>query len=77
MCLTLCKATTQTIGFGVRKGLLIKKVPIQKLGALVLPQINLKKVKSSGVFYIKRRGNEKGYCKNLSSKQNSSNNEPI
>ena len=41
--------------FGVRKGLLIKKAPTHKMGALVSPQIHLKKVQILGFFYVKRR----------------------
>lgn len=49
--------------FGVRKILLITKTPTEKIGALVVPQIHLKKVKSSAFYYVK--GKMRDYvCKN-------------
>ena len=42
--------------FGVKKDLLIKKAPAEKIGTLVVSQIHLKKVQSSGFFYVKGRG---------------------
>lgn len=50
--------------FGVRKGLLIQEAAAKKMGVLVLPQIDLKKVECSGFFYVKGRENRRGYfCK--------------
>lgn len=39
---------------GVMKGLLIEKMPTEKIGALVVPQIHLTKVQSAGFFFVKR-----------------------
>ena len=38
-------------GFGVRKGVLIEKVPTKKMGALIVPPIHLPKVQSLGFLY--------------------------
>ena len=57
MSLSLERPKLRTSGFGVRKGLLIKKVPTEKTGALVVPQIHLPNVHISGFFYVKGRGN--------------------
>lgn len=46
--------------FGAKKGLLIKKVPTEKMGAPLIPQIHLKETHSSGFFYVKGRGSGKG-----------------
>nr|KAF6474774.1 hypothetical protein HJG63_010931 [Rousettus aegyptiacus] len=46
--------------FGVRKGLLIKKVPTEKMGDPLVPQIHLKKIQNSAFFYIKRDGKQEG-----------------
>lgn len=67
VCLTLQKAKTQnkTSEFGVKKGVLVEKVPTEKMGALVVSPIHLKKVQSSGFLYVKVK--EKGgtiFCKN-------------
>ena len=45
----------------VRKALLIEKVSPEKMGYLVVPQIQLKKVQSSGLCYVK--GRVIGRCK--------------
>ena len=42
------------------EGLLIKKVPMENMGDLAVPQIQLKKVKSSDFVYFKGRGNGRG-----------------
>lgn len=60
--------------FGVRKGLLIEKAPTEKMGGgrLVVPQIHLTEVQSSG-FCMSREGNIGGAAfVNLSPKHNSS-----
>ena len=41
VCLMLQKAKTQMSEFGVRKGLLMEKVPTERLGDLMMPQIHL------------------------------------
>lgn len=46
--------------FGIRNGLLIEKLPAEKMGALVIPQTRLKKAQSSGFFYVKGREKERG-----------------
>lgn len=53
VCPTLQKAKTQASEFGVRRGLLIEKVPTEKMGVLILKSI-FGKYKSSGFFYVKR-----------------------
>lgn len=50
----------KTSEFGVKKGLLINRVPTEKMGAPLIPQIHLKEAQSSGFFYIKGRGSGKG-----------------
>lgn len=43
--------------FGIRKGLLIKKAPTEKMGDLVMPQTHLRKEQSSVFLYVKGREN--------------------
>lgn len=47
-------------GFGVKKVLLIRKVPTKKIGYLVVPQICLKKVQGSVFSYVKGRDEGEG-----------------
>ena len=51
------KVKTLMSKIGVREDLLIKKVSINKMGVLVVPQIHLTKVQCSGFFYVKGREN--------------------
>lgn len=44
---------TKTQNVRVWEGLLIEKALMDKMGALVLPQIHLKEGQSSGFFYVK------------------------
>lgn len=54
--------------FRVRKILLITKAPTEKIGALVVLQIHLKKVKSLGFYYARQRENERDcFCENSNS----------
>lgn len=46
--------------FGVLKNLLIKKMPTEKIEALVVPQIHLTKVQSAGFFFVKRGEMKRG-----------------
>lgn len=46
--------------FGLKKGLLIKKVPTKKLGDIVVLQSYLEKVQSLDFLYVKGRGKWKG-----------------
>lgn len=50
----------KTSGFGVKKGLLIKKAPTEKMKDLMVPQINLRKVQNLGLFYVKGKGQGRG-----------------
>lgn len=41
--------------FGARTFLMIRKLTTKKMGFLVVPQIHLKEVQTSGFFYVKER----------------------
>ena len=51
----LKRAKVKISGFGVRTVLLIEKVPIEKMGDLLVPQIHPKNAHSSGFFYVKEK----------------------
>lgn len=58
------KPKLRMIEFGVRKSLLIKKTLAKKVGFIVVSQIYLEKVQSSGLFSVKGRENRRDYfCK--------------
>lgn len=57
VCLEKPKLTTSD--FGVRKGLLTKKVPTEKMGSPVVPQIHGKKVQNLAFFYVRGGGNRR------------------
>lgn len=46
--------------FGDRKGLLIERVPTEKMVDFVVPQIHLKNVQSSNFFYVNGGENGRG-----------------
>lgn len=50
----------KTSEFRVREGLLMEKVPTEKMWTLVIPQIHLPNVQHSGFVYLKGRGNGSG-----------------
>lgn len=50
----------KTSGFGVKKGLLIKKAPTEKMKEIMVPQNNLRKVQNLGFFYVKGKGHGRG-----------------
>lgn len=55
--------------FGLRKGLLIKKMSTEKMGVLAVPQIHLKRVEFR--LLLCQKGKWEGlFCKTSSSKQN-------
>lgn len=58
------KPKLRMIEFGVRKSLLIEKILAKKMRFIVVPQIYLKKVQSSGFFSVKGRENGRDcFCK--------------
>lgn len=50
---TLRTIKIQNIRVQGEESLIDKKAPTEKMGDLVVPQIDLKKVQSSGFFYVK------------------------
>lgn len=50
--------------FWSKKKFIGRRVPIEKRRTLMVPKIHLKKVQSSGFFYVKGRGNGRG-CSRL------------